>query len=160
MKSNRPALLALVLSAAVYSLTGCGNGTTTTRPVVLLDTTPPAAPSNVHGTFDAQGNRDYLNWDLSASPDVASYEVWLYAANPSVGGTGTLLASVNASIAFVALPISGTATTQFFRIRAVDASGNVSAYSATAGVDRHIWNGGSSGPSPGNTGGEGRGILE
>ena len=159
MKLNRLALLALALSATAYTLTSCGSGTTTTSPVVDLDTTPPAAPSNVHGTFDAQGNRDYLNWDLSASPDVASYEVWVYNTDPGTGGTGVKLATVDASIDYQPLPVSGVSTTQFFRVRAVDTSGNESAYSATAGVDRHVWDGGNGG-SPGNTGDGGRGIIE
>jgi hypothetical protein len=147
VKSLRLLYSALVMGALVISLAGCGKSASTVAPsTVSLDTTPPDAPTNLTGSYDAAGNRDYLNWNASTAADLAGYEVWEYSADPASGATGRLVASADASADGVALPPTSDAGTHWFRVRALDEAGNKSSYSATATHDLHAWTGSTSAP--------------
>ena len=137
MKPSRFLLLALVVSAAIVSLAGCTSSSDVVSPTANLDTTPPSAPTTVHGSYDPHANRDYLNWDASASADVSMYEVWQYGSDPSVGATGLKIANVIAGESSVMLPQASSSGTLFYRVRAVDTSLNRSAYSATTALGMH-----------------------
>lgn len=140
MKSNRFVAFALILGASVIALSSCGKSTSLTsvvEPPPALDTTPPSAPTGVHGWYDQAANRDYLSWSLSSSPDVAAYEVFLV---PS-GGSPSLIATLDQTVDAFALPITAESGIQNFRVRAVDASGNPSSYSSSVPVTRHAWEG-------------------
>lgn len=145
MKSIRFVVLALMTSALVLAAAGCGKSNDFVTPATALDTTPPAAPTDVTGGYDAATGRDYLNWTGSTSPDVAGYEVWQYESDPSLGGTGVLVGSTDASAGSLALPISGEARESWFRVRAADEAGNLSAYSASTSFELHAWDGTPSG---------------
>lgn len=152
MKSIRPVFAALFLSALVFALAGCGKSTDLVSSAgPALDTTPPAAPTGVAGSYDAAAQRDYLNWIGSTSADVAGYEVWQYESDPALGGTGVLVGRTGASAESYALPITGEARPVWFRVRAADEAGNISAYSSSAQHDLHAWRG-----SPSGNGGPGR----
>lgn len=154
MKSNHIALFALVLSAAAFTLTSCGKTSEiagiTPPPPPILDTTPPSTPANLHNWYDAPANRDYVGWDLSASVDVASYEVYVVP----VGGTPSQVGTFDATTNYMILPLTSQPTTETYRVRAVDAAGNHSGYSNSSNVSRHPWV--DSGTS-GEGGGEGKG---
>ncbi|MCC6350059.1 MAG: hypothetical protein IT347_10780 [Candidatus Eisenbacteria bacterium] len=145
MKSLRLVSSALFLGAIVLALAGCGKSTESVAPTTPLDTTPPAAPSNVAGSYDAASERDYLNWDGSSSADVASYEIWQYETDPSLGGTGVLLGSTDAAAGSYALPLTRQARVAWFRVRAIDEAGNQSAFSNGSSYDLHAWDGNTSG---------------
>ena len=142
MKSIRPVYFVLAMGALVVALAGCGKSSEIVSPAGnSLDTTPPAAPTAVAGSFDAAAQRDYLNWDGSTSPDVAGYEVWQYESDPSLGGTGVLIGSTDASAESYALPLTSEARPVWFRVRAADESGNLSAFSLGAQHELHAWEG-------------------
>jgi hypothetical protein len=138
VKYTRTLLAALALSATMISLAGCGSSSVTQNTLApTLDTTPPAAPTNVHGDFDPHYVRDYVSWDLSASSDVASYEIWQYSSDPAVGGTGVLIGHVVSSVNSLVLPEAKASGTTYIRVRAIDTSSNTSAFSSTAPVATH-----------------------
>jgi len=143
VKSIRLVSSALLMSALVLTLAGCGQSSSVLAPTVPgLDTTPPAAPTNLAGSYDAGANRDYLNWTGSTSADVAAYQVWEYDTDPASGtATGRLVVSAGAGDESVALPPTSDAGTHWFRVRAVDEAGNRSAYSTAAAHDLHAWEG-------------------
>jgi hypothetical protein len=146
MKSIRPIYSTLALGALVLALAGCGKTSELVSPAGnSLDTTPPAAPTAVAGSYDAAAQRDYLNWDGSTSPDVASYEVWQYESDPSLGGTGVLIGSADATAESFALPLTTEARPAWFRVRAADEAGNRSAFSTSAQTELHAWDGTSGG---------------
>lgn len=141
MKSLRFVSSALVLGAVVISLAGCGKTAETIAPAIVLDTTPPDAPTSLVGSYDAAGNRDYLNWNASTAADLAGYEVWQYESDPSLGGTGHQIASLDGSAVSLALPPTGEAQTAWYRVRAIDEAGNKSSYSSSASTELHAWEG-------------------
>lgn len=145
MKSLRFVTLALMTSAIVFAAAGCGKSNDFVSPASALDTTPPAAPTDVTGGFDPGTGRDYLNWTGSTSPDVAGYEVWQYETDPSLGGTGVLVGSTDASAGSFALPLTSESNTAWFRLRATDEAGNLSAFSSSTSFDLHAWDGNPSG---------------
>jgi predicted phage tail protein len=149
VKPSRFSLLALVVSASIVSLTGCTSSSNVVSPTANLDTTPPAAPTNVHGTYDANANRDYLNWDASSSADVSLYEVWQYSDDPALSTASTRIGTVVVGQSSMLLPQAPASGTMYYRVRAVDTSFNRSAFSATATVDLH-------GDQPGGGSGGGR----
>ncbi len=141
MKSTKFFASALVLGAIVLALSSCGKTTSsvsTVEPPPVLDTTPPSAPTAVHGWFDAAGSRDYLSWTPSSSADVIAYEIYVVPT----GGTPSLIATLSATTDVMPLPVRSTDGSEVYRVRAVDASGNASAYSASVIVTRHGYDGG------------------
>jgi len=144
VKSYRHIIAALLASAVAMSLVSCNSGgTSATSPI---DLSPPQAPTNLHSTTDTNISRDWLVWDLSASANVSSYQIY---ATSSSGGSPTLVASVDASTADYLLPIVGSGTTEYYRVRAVGTNSVPSAFTSTLGVDRTAWDGN---PIPGDPG--------
>ena len=144
MKSHRRLFAALAVSALAIWLVGCNSGATSaTSPV---DLSPPQAPTNLHSSTDSNINRDWLVWDLSASVNVAGYQIY---STSSTGGSATLVASVDASTSDYILPLVGTETTEYYRVRAVGTNNVPSAFTSTLGVDRRGWEGQ---PVPGDGG--------
>jgi len=136
VKSHRRLIVALAVSALAISLVGCNSGgTSATSP---LDLSPPQAPTNLHATKDANISRDWLVWDLSASANVSSYQIY---STSSLGGSASLVATVDASTSDFILPIVGTETTEYYRVRAMGTNNVPSAFTSTLGVDRSGWDG-------------------
>jgi len=147
VKSIRPVTFALFMGAMLFVLAGCGKSSDVTAPAgQTLDTTPPAAPTNVAGSYDAGAQRDYIHWTGSTSSDVVTYEVWQYDSDPAAGATGVMIGTTDAGTDVLALPITTDARPAWFRVRAMDDAGNLSAYSSSAQHDLHSWNGS---PTPG-----------
>jgi hypothetical protein len=131
---RRSSILALVASATVLALAGCGKSTSVTA-VDTTDTTPPNPPTNLHSAWAQGVNQDYLYWSPSTSPSVHGYEVW---ESTTLGGTATQIATVNgASISDVVLPTVTSDVTRYFQVRAKSNGGAFSAYSAALAVDLH-----------------------
>ena len=144
MKSSRRLFAALFVSAMAISLVGCNSGgTSATSPI---DLSPPQAPTNLHASTDANISRDWLVWDLSASANVAGYEIY---STTSGGGSSTLVATVDASTSDFILPIVGAVTTEYYRVRAVGNNSIPSAFTSTLGVDRSAWDGNPTSGVPG-----------
>ncbi|MBI1796753.1 MAG: hypothetical protein HYR74_06855 [Candidatus Eisenbacteria bacterium] len=129
MKPLRWISLPLAGIATMAMLSGCGSTAAPTGLSSGLDTTPPPAPAHVFLSHDEMG-RPLLAWDASSAPDVASYDVYLYSPDPS-RDNAYLLVSTDANNNYL-LPSVSTVTTETFRVRSVDGSGNKSAFSAAA----------------------------
>jgi len=144
LKSTRSALLALLLSASVLSLVGCG---TTSDSVTGpdLDNAPPAAPSAVQIEHDALINADDLVWDASVSANVNGYEIHRYAASPSGNTAGDEVILVGSDVTSYRLPLVGSDRTEFYRVRARASNDLTSAYSSSAQADRIGFQGGTIG---------------
>jgi hypothetical protein len=153
VKSHRRLFAALFVSAMAISLVGCNSGgTSATSPV---DLSPPQAPTNFHSTTDANIRRDWLVWDLSASANVGGYEIYSTSAG---GGSSTLVGTVDASTSEFILPIVGTETTEFYRVRALGTNNIPSAFTSTLGVDRSSWDGNPTSGVPGKGTDQGGGL--
>ena len=136
MKSARHLSIALLLGAIATSLVGCNSGgSSVTSPI---DQSPPQAPTNLRSTSDPSINRDWLEWDASASANVSSYEV--YKSSTS-GGTGSLVTSVDAGTTDIILPIVSADGTEYYRVRAIGTNSVPSAFTSSLGVDRSGWSG-------------------
>ena len=129
MKVSRLISLPLVGFATMAMLSGCGNSAAPTGLDTGLDTTPPPAPLHVVRSNDDQG-RPVLSWDASAAPDVASYGVYIYSPSPDRADAYLLVD--DATDNNYVLPTATSIGTVTYRVRAVDTSGNKSAYSAAA----------------------------
>ena len=131
MKFSRSITLPIAGLATMAMLSGCGNSANLTGLNPTLDTTPPPAPSALTYASDGSGNL-VLSWTESAAPDVAGYQVYVYSALPG-GGNGFVPANdpINTDNAYQLPPVAD-GTTVIYRVRAVDTSGNASAFSASA----------------------------
>jgi len=133
VKFFRSIRLPLAGLAAIAVLSGCGDNGNPVAPSPQLDTTPPPAPQNLTLANDASGH-PVLVWTESAAPDVAGYQVYVYSAVPG-GGNDYVPAddvvSVDNSFRLPSLTVSIEAS---YRVRAVDAAGNWSGFSAAADI--------------------------
>ena len=148
--SHRNLFAALLLGAIATSLVSCNSGSTSSA-TSPIDLSPPQAPTNLHSSTDASINRDWLIWDASASASVASYQVY---SSTTVSGTGSLVATVDASTTDFLLPISSADGTEFYRVRAVGTNSVPSAFTSTVSVDRTGWSEPQA-PTGGGKGGQG-----
>src|SRR5262245_22841374 len=129
VKLFRSITLPIAGFAAMALLSGCGDSTSLTGPE--LDTTPPPAPTDLTFSRDAAGQA-VLTWTDSSAPDVAGYQVYVYSALPG-GGNGFVPASdPNGTDNSYTLPSSVELDSPIYRVRAVDTSGNQSAFSSDA----------------------------
>ena len=133
MKSLRLISLPLAAFAVMAMLTGCGD---TVNPTALgpgLDTTPPPAPASVTLSGDEMG-RPVLTWEASAAPDVVGYQVYVYSPSPERDNAYVLADDPDTSDNTFLLPSVASDTEAVYRVRAVDAAGNKSAFSAAATI--------------------------
>jgi hypothetical protein len=147
MKLRTPLSWASVMLAASL-VAGCGENLT--NPLAAepsLDTTPPPAPTGLAISMETSLNRGVLQWSPSAAPDVAGYDVFVYAPDPSRNDAYVKVNTVPLTTTDFALAPVGEATTVYYRVRAVDQTGNRSAYSSTASGQLQ--------PSAGSGGGSG-----
>ncbi|MGH7730625.1 MAG: hypothetical protein ACRENJ_05165 [Candidatus Eiseniibacteriota bacterium] len=130
MKFSRSIRLSTAGLAAIAVLSGCGDSGNLVAPS-QLDTTPPPAPQNLTVSDNASGY-PVLNWTDSPATDLASYQVYVYA--PVAGGGNDFVAAGSVVDNSFLLPIVSTTVQASYRVRAVDTSGNGSAFSATASI--------------------------
>jgi hypothetical protein len=121
----------LATIACVALLVGCGSDSPT-NVVPQLDSTAPPAPEGLSLTYTPEFYR--LDWALSAAPDVASYQVYEYAPDPTRENSYVLLGEVSATASSYNLPPVGEDKDTFFKVRAADQAGNRSAYSNPLGA--------------------------
>lgn len=118
--------------AAMAALTGCGDTANPTGLSSDVDTTPPPAPSSVYASYEGNGAR--LIWDASAAADVIGYQVYVYSPSPERDNAYVLADDADGSDTRFDVPgLEGDAQA-VYRVRAVDASGNTSPFSASVTV--------------------------
>ncbi len=125
MKSHRlifPTLAAFVLALA---LSGCGTSTSPTSSVPSLDSSPPAAPTQLSSTLDATSGSQYLEWAPSASPSVTRYEVFVYSPSPARDNAYVMAGTTDANTPRFHLPLVPEVTQQYYRVRAVAGASNI-----------------------------------
>jgi len=92
---------------------------------VSSDTTAPATPTGLAATGTLESIT--LDWDDNTEDDLSHYEVWRHTSNSS--GSATKIANTFASRFVDTLP-SGT-TTYYYWLKAVDRTGNASAFTSS-----------------------------
>ena len=156
MKSMRNISISLVALACMVAFTGCSNNSTVTGPSGTIDETPPPAPAGL--TLSTQAEFHRLVWTPSAAPDVVGYEVYQYLPDPSRDNSFVMIgeSSENSLI----LTPNQEDVVAYFRVKAVDSSGNRSAASVTftANLSEIAMGGGGAGAV--NPGVDPRGRIE
>lgn len=125
--------LGTAYTAKVRALDYFANRSTFTDAVVataVIDTTAPALPTSIGAT--ASVRNIFLTWTNPADADVAAVEIWENTSNDSA--TATRIATVNAAPnrpgAFTRSAVV-TGTAYYYWLKAVDTSGNTSAFTAS-----------------------------
>jgi hypothetical protein len=117
--------------AMMAMLAGCGDTASPTALRSRLDTTPPPAPANLILSQDGMG-RPLLTLEASAAPDVIDYQVYVYS--PERDNAYVIVDDPDTGDCAFLLPTVGGTTHAVYRVRAVDAAGNTSAFSAAATI--------------------------
>jgi len=156
MKSPRLFSLPLAAFAMMAMLAGCGDTVSPTGLESGFDTTPPPAPATLTLSQDGMG-RPILTWEASAAPDVVGYLVYLYSPSPERDNAYVLADDPDASDNSFVLPRVTVDTEAVYRVRAVDAVGNKSAFSAAATIVLSAPGGGGGGGGPIDPPGDGGG---
>jgi fibronectin type 3 domain-containing protein len=129
MLTKRSMLIVLALLLAPFVLTGCGNDKTTSPIIETPDTVPPAAPAT------RVSRSDYgfatVMWQRNTEADLAGYYVYQY--NPTPDSEKSYQRLNTQTYTGTGYKVEGLTPgmTYYFKITAVDRSGNESAYSAT-----------------------------
>ena len=134
MKSGRTTSLAVALVALV-ALAGCGSDNTLSTTNLGYDTAPPSAPSNIRG--ESRGAISVLAWDASPDADVVGHDVYRYDPDPAREASYVKVnsATITASEWTV---VGSEDPAAWYRVKAVDLSGNRSSASGAAYVDASI----------------------
>jgi hypothetical protein len=116
---------------ALAGLTGCAADSTLSSINQGSDTAPPSAPTNIRE--ELRGQISLLAWDASPDADVVGYDVYQYSPDPA---RESAYVRLNASpIQAEEYSVSESATVNaWYRVKAVDTSGNRSATSGAAWV--------------------------
>jgi len=139
--------LAILAAVAMVGLYGCGKSAEPTSVSPSLDGTPPSAPEGF--SFAATTSYYRLAWSPSPDADVAKYQVYLYQPDPSRDNSYVMIGETTTSD--FALPASISGIEAYFRVRAVDQTGNRSAYSDAYGATIPVsGNSGSGAGDPGH----------
>jgi len=125
---SRRLLTAVLFGAALVVASGCGSTNPVSSTNSTLDSTPPAAPQNLLAKTDADGSL-LLSWDASPDADVQVYDVYRYAPDPS---RENAYVKINPTLVTATqyLVVDASIGGDYYRIKAVDQSANLSASSA------------------------------
>lgn len=139
-------MFATLAAVALMSAYGCGKSASPTSATGSLDTTPPGAPEGLAMMSVPEFNE--LTWTPSTASDLATYQVYQYQPDPSRDNAYVLLGETTSPSFRLTMTGDGA-----FRVKAVDTSGNRSAFSSelTTTVPAIMTGGGSNG-NPGSPG--------
>jgi penicillin-binding protein len=115
---------------ALVALAGCGADNTISS--LATDSAPPSAPTNIRE--ESRGAIAVLAWDASPDADVVGYDVYMYSPDPA---RESAYVRVNANtIAGEEFEVTtGASNNSWYRVKAVDQSGNRSSSSGAAFVN-------------------------
>ncbi len=130
MFNKRSTLIVLALLLAPFVLVGCSSNQS--GPVEAIDTAPPAAP--VMTDARAQGTSAVLHWARNTETDVAGYNIYFYTPSPQSDVTYTKLNATLVPGTWYTVTDLEVGAMYYFKVSAVDWSGNESAASAPASV--------------------------
>jgi len=120
-------LVVVGMAVLAMALVGCGSDSNPAAPAISLDSTPPPAPTALQVTMDGPSGGYLLQWTPSAAPDVAAYQIYQFAPDPSRDNAYVLMGQVTRADFLLEMPED--ASVAILRVQAVDASGNHSAFS-------------------------------
>lgn len=126
-------LIWIAASALLLALAGCGGSSSPVSPTSALDSAPPSAPTGLAVALDGNGARA-LSWTPNAEPDLGSYQVYQYSPSPIRDNAYVLVATVASGTTQWKLPDAASDVSTFFKVSAVDQTGNRSAQSAPLAV--------------------------
>lgn len=117
--------LPVVAVALLFVLASCGSDETT---ITTVDTTPPVAPVGM--TLGSESNEVRISWTANAEPDLAGYNVY------SSGQEEGPFRKVNEDLLLCPWCYDTPTTMEitYYKVAAVDESGNESAYSNIMGI--------------------------
>ncbi len=148
--SLRRVLSICALGATLAFLAGCSsNSNGPTAADIPTDNSAPSAPVVLGSHPNTVDGTDVLSWQPSASANVTGYEVYMYSPDPARDNSYELLGVTRGPISQYELPASDAGTVQYFRVKAVSASGVRSAASATSSITRSAFVGGGGHREPG-----------
>jgi len=137
-------------------LAGCGNSSDLTNSTASLDGTPPPAPEGL-AAADVS-DRNELVWSPSSAADVVGYQVFEYQPSPERESAYVMVGE--SSTASYRLP-RNIDVDGYYRVRAVDASGNTSAMSPQFHAEfQALSSGGGNAGGTTNPDGDGRKRIE
>jgi hypothetical protein len=139
------AMAALLVAALVGGCSSDSNPVAANNPT---DTSPPPAPINVRITESVALHAPVLTWDPSTAPDVVGYDVYQFLPDPSRENSYVKLTDQPMVTNEFRLPTVQEPVAVFYRVRAVDLSGNVSAASHTSSGRLEPVTGGTGGDNP------------
>lgn len=133
-----PILAPIAMLALAAALTGCGNSATgPTAGSPTTDTAAPGAPVGLSSTYDNVAGAEMLQWSASPEADVTGYEIYIYSPDPARTNSYALFGTVSSDrTSYPLLPSPGG--NEFYRVRAIDGSGNRSGESLALGVLRRV----------------------
>jgi hypothetical protein len=117
-------LLPVAVLACLFVIASCG----TDQTVTPIDTVPPVAPVGM--AIDGEQHLVKVTWTANAEPDLAGYNV--YASSQAEGPYGRVNQDLLLCPWCYDSPTPMDMT--YYRVTAVDESGNESAYSETMGI--------------------------
>jgi len=120
----------VALPALLLALSGC-NSSKAVSPTAILDTAPPAAPSGLGVALDGSGKR-VLEWSANSEADLATYQV--YQSSSGAGNGYALVGTIPAGTTEWSLPAVSGVVPAWFKVSAVDLTGNTSAQSSALSV--------------------------
>jgi hypothetical protein len=133
VKSLRHFVPLLVMLSLAALLSGCGQNSTVTGPNVL-DEAPPAPPTQIGTALNESGSALNLVWTASTSANVATYEVYQYAPDPSRENAYVLIGATDAATTQIRLAVTESERVTY-RLRSVSALGTRSEWSTAATLD-------------------------
>lgn len=134
MKSGRTTSFAVALVTLV-AVAGCGSDNTLSTTNPGYDAAPPSAPSNIRG--ESRGAISVLAWDASPDADVVGYDVYRYDPDPAREASYVKVNSTTISASEWTV-VGAEDPAAWYRVKAVDLSGNRSTASGAAYVDASI----------------------
>lgn len=116
---------------ALVALAGCGTDNTLSG-LDSTDSAPPSTPTNIRE--EERGALAVLAWDASPDADVVGYDVYMYSPDPAREAAYVRVnASTIAGEEFVVT--TGASNNAWYRVKAVDRSGNRSSSSGAAYIN-------------------------
>jgi hypothetical protein len=128
----RPYITLFLVASAVLALAGCtGVDKVAGTDPTMLDNTPPPSPSGLAANYVPETSITTLTWDASAAADVAHYDIYMATGDPGLDASYVKVGQVSSTSTSWSMPQTSNDTVYDCRVKAVDASSNASAYSAT-----------------------------
>ncbi|MFT2691623.1 pectinesterase family protein [Clavibacter zhangzhiyongii] len=123
----------------VTAVNAVGSSAAATASVAIpVDKTAPKTPSSPKAVVVANGGGMTISWKANVEPDLAGYIVFkrgsddVYRQHLPAAGTAALTTTTFTDAA------AGEGSTNYYRIRAVDNAGNISAYVAVTGNNPNV----------------------